>query len=113
MGKTYAALSYCAENKNSLFFSFRHISAELALKTFTERYPDVFKNCTTWAAFFNCLQIYGKRKRPTVFFDDVGERNDKNDFYVALKDFIDESNGCGALVILIGKPWEQVEISCQ
>lgn len=47
MGKTYAALSYCAENKDSLYFSFRHISAELALKTFAERYPDVFKDCTT------------------------------------------------------------------
>lgn len=42
MGKTYAALSYCAENKDSLYFSFRKISAELALKTFAERYPDIF-----------------------------------------------------------------------
>ncbi len=80
MGKTYAALSYCAENKNSLYFSFRHISAEFALKTFTKRYPDMFKDCTTWAEFFDCLQIYGKEKHPTIFFDDVGERKDKNNF---------------------------------
>ena len=113
MDKTYAALSYCAENKDSLYFSFRHISAELALKTFAERYPDVFKACTTWAAFFDCLHAYGKEKCPTVFFNDVGERNDKNDFYAALKHFSDASNGCGALVILIGRPWEQVDISCQ
>lgn len=113
MGKTYAALSYCAESKDSLYFSFRNISAELALITFAERYPDVFKNCTTWAEFFDCLQIYGKEKHPTVFFDNVGERNDKNDFYDALTDFIYESNGCGALVILIGRPWEQIEITCQ
>lgn len=113
MGKTYAALSYCAESKDSLYFSFRNISAELALKTFTELYPDVFKDCTTWAEFFDYLRIYGKEKHPTVFFDNVGERNDKNDFYDALMDFIYESNGCGALVILIGKPWEQIEIPCQ
>ena len=113
MGKTCAALSYCAENKDSLYFSFRHISAELAVKTFAERFPDVFKDCTTWEAFFDCLHAYGKEKRPTVFFDDVGERNDKNDFYVALKNFSEASNGCGTLVILMGRPWEQIEIPCQ
>lgn len=112
MGKTYAALSYCAENKDSLYFSFRNVSAELALKTFAERYPDIFKDCTTWAAFFDCLHAYGKEKRPTVFFDDVGERNDKNDFYAALKNFSEDSNG-NLLVVLIGRPWEQVDISCQ
>ncbi len=113
MGKTYAALSYCVENKDSLYFSFRHISAELARKTFAERYPDVFRDCATWSAFFDCLQVFGKRKRPTVFFDDVGERNDKNDFYAALKNFSEVSNGCGVLVVLIGRPWEQIEIPCQ
>ena len=113
MGKTYAALSYCAENKDSHYFSFRHISAELALKTFAERYPDVFKDCTTWVEFFEYLQIYGKEKRPTVFFDDVGARNDKTDFYAALKNFIDENSGCDVLVVLIGRPWEQIDIPCQ
>lgn len=87
MGKTYAALSYCAKNQDSLYFSFRHISADLALKTFADRYPDIFKDCTNWTSFFDSLRIYGKEKRPTVFFDDVGERNDKNDFYAALKCF--------------------------
>ena len=113
MGKTYAVLSYCADNKDSLYFSFRHISSELALKTFAERYPDVFKDCATWSEFFDCLKIYGKEKRPTVFFDDVGERNDKTDFYAALKNFIDEDDGCDVLVVLISRPWEQVEIPCQ
>lgn len=64
-------------------------------------------------AFFDCLKIYGKEKRPTVFFDDVGERNDKTDFYAALKNFIDKNNGCDVLVVLIGRPWKQVEITCQ
>lgn len=112
MGKTYAVLSYCAENKDSLYFSFRNISSELALKTFAERYTDVFKDCTTWAEFFDCLKIYGKEKRPTVFFYDVGERNDKDDFYAALKNFMEE-NSCGVLVVLMGRPWEQVEFPCQ
>lgn len=113
MGKTYAALSYCAENKYSLYFSFRHISADLALKTFTERYPNIFNACSTWTDFFDVLRVYVKEKRPTVFFDDVGERNDKSDFYTALKNFLDESSSCGVLVVLIGRPWEQIEIPCK
>lgn len=113
MGKTYAALSYCAENKDSLYFPFRHISSEFALKAFAERYPNVFKACETWTDFFDALGVYGKEKRPTVFFDDVGERNDKTDFYAALKNFLDENLSCNVLVVLIGRPWEQIEIPCQ
>ena len=67
MGKTYAALSYCADNKDSLYFSFRNVSAELALKAFAERYPNIFNDCTTWFAFFDSLRMYSKEKHPTVF----------------------------------------------
>lgn len=110
MGKTFAALSYCAEDKDSLYFSFRHIGAEFAPKIFSNRYPEIFKDCSDWTAFFDFLRIYGKEKRPTVFLDDVGERNDKKDFYAALKNFSEENDGCGAVVVLIGRPWEQPEI---
>lgn len=110
MGKTYAALSYCTENQNSLYFSFRHISADLALKSFAERYPDIFNDCSDWASFFDCLRIYGKEKRPTVFFDDVGERNDKNDFYATLKKFLEDNSSYSIPVILIGRPWDQIEV---
>lgn len=68
-----------------------------------------FKKCSNWTSFFDCLQIYGKEKRPIVFFDDVGERNDKNDFYAALKDFYEENTSCSVPIILIGRPWEQIE----
>lgn len=80
---------------------------------FAKRYPNIFKECATWADFFDFLRIYGKEKRPTVFFDDVGTRNDKNDFYAALKNFLDEISSCDVLVVLIGRPWEQIEIPCQ
>ena len=42
----------------------------------------------------------------------MGERNDKTDFYAALKNFSEENND-NVLVVLIGRPWEQVEIPCQ
>ncbi|MCI9273843.1 MAG: hypothetical protein HFE39_07790 [Clostridiales bacterium] len=43
----------------------------------------------------------------------MGTRNDKNDFYAALKNFLDEISSCDVLVVLIGRPWEQIEIPCQ
>lgn len=113
MGKTYAALSYCAENQDSLYFSFRHIGANLALKIFAERYPNIFNDCSNWTSFFDCLRICGKEKRPTVFFDDVGERNDKNDFYAALKKFLEDDSSYSIPVILISRPWDQVEVPCK
>lgn len=111
--KPYAALSYCAKNKESLYFSFRYISANLALKTFAERYPDIFKDCTNWTTFFDCLRIYGKEKRPTVFFDDAGERNDKDDFYIALKSFLESDHSCSTLIVFIGRLWDDINIPCK
>lgn len=113
MGKTYAALSYCAENKESLYFSFRYISADLALKTFAERYPDIFKDSTNWTSFFDSLRIYGKGKRLTAFFDDAGERNDKDDFYIALKSFLENDHSCSTLIVFIGRPRDDINIPCK
>lgn len=110
MGKTYAALSYCAENSESLYFSFRNISADFAVKAFSERYSDIFCDCNAWSEFFNSLRIYAKEKHPTVFFDGVGERNDKADFYTALITFLEEAENGGTIVVLINRPWEQIEI---
>lgn len=65
MGKTFAALSYCAEDKDSLYFSFRHIGAEFAPKIFSNRYPEIFKDCSDWTAFFADLR---QRKTPNRLF---------------------------------------------
>ena len=111
MGKTYAALSFCAENRDSLYFSFRNISSDLALKIFAERYPDVFRNFSDWTDFFDCLRIYGKEKSPTVFFDGAGERNDKDEFYDALNSFLKDSRD--AVVVLIGRPWDEMNFRCK
>ena len=39
----------------------------------------------------------------------MGERNDKNDFYAALKDYYEENTSSSVPIILIGRPWEQIE----
>ena len=68
MGKTFAALSYCAEDKDSLYFSFRHIGAEFAPKIFSNRYPEIFKDCSDWTAFFDFFADLRQRKTPNRLF---------------------------------------------
>lgn len=110
MGKTYAALNYCTQNKDSLYFSFKNIDSSFALCVFCETYPDVFGICSDWHGFFDKLKTFGKEKHPTVFFDNAGERNDKDEFYSELRLFL-ESNTDTA-IIFIGRPWEQIEVPC-
>lgn len=112
MGKTYTALAYCDENKNSLYFSFEHIAAAFAPKAFSERYPDIFKGCSDWHTFFECLKIYGKEKRPTVFFDNAGERNDKDEFYFELNCLLDKNCSYDIFVVFMGRPWEKINAPC-
>lgn len=108
MGKTAAALTCCESHPEGLYFSFRHLDATFAPKAFGSCYPKVFGACTDWTEFFDALKIYGKEKHPTVFFDSVGERQDKDLFYLELSRFLEtEDTVC---FILIGSPWECIPI---
>lgn len=111
MGKTYAALNYCAENKNSLYFSFKNIDSSFALGVFCEAHPDIFSNSSDWHSFFERLAFYGKEKRPAVFFDSVGERNDKDEFYLELTLFLE--NNPDTAIILMGRPWDNIGVPYQ
>lgn len=88
VGKTNAALSYCLNYSNSLYFSFKNIDATLAPKVFAEQNKDVFSGCNDWNDFFKQLENYAKRKIPVVFFDDFGDRNDKDEFLICLEEFL-------------------------
>ncbi len=108
MGKTAAVLTYCESHPEGLYFSFHHLDATFAPIAFGSRYPHVFGTCADWQAFFNALKIYGKEKRPTVFFDSVGDRQDKDIFYQELSRFMEtEDTVC---FILIGRPWDNIPI---
>lgn len=86
-GKTFAALQFCAEHKESLYFSFKNLDTAFALRVFRNAHTEIFGNCESWFDFFECLKAYGNKKHPLVFFDNTGERNDKDDFYAALNIF--------------------------
>ena len=109
MGKTAAALTYCDSHPEGMYFSFCHLDAAFAPIAFRSRYPEVFGACRDWKVFFDALKIYGKEKRPTVFFDSVGDRQDKDLFYVELSRFLETEDT--VRFILIGRPWDNIPIS--
>ena len=108
-GKTHAMLEYCKRNPASLYFGFRGLTSEMALKRFTKQYPRVFEtSCTDWQTFFAQLHLYARKKRPVILFDDPGERNDKPDFYESLQAFGNQMlQERLAMVVLTAEPWDK------
>ena len=108
-GKTRAVLEYCKRNPASLYFGFRGLTSEMALKRFTKQYPRVFEtSCTDWQTFFAQLHLYARKKRPVILFDDPGERNDKPDFYESLQAFGNQMlQERLAMVVLTAEPWDK------
>lgn len=103
-GKTFSALQFCDEHKESLYFSFENLDADFALRVFCNAHPDIFSGCENWTDFFNCLRACGNKKHLLAFFDNAGERNDKEDFYAALTDFLESDSKI--TIVLLGRPWE-------
>lgn len=74
MGKTSLAQSYL-EAYGGQYFSFRNLDAAFA--------PQIFRpGCKLWREFF--AEIGETKNRPVIFFDDVDDRNDKEEFLNAL-----------------------------
>lgn len=109
-GKTFAALQFCAEHKESLYFSFKNLDTAFALRVFFNAHTEIFDGCESWNDFFGRLKHYGNKKHPLVFFDNAGERNDKDDFYAELNSFLESDSNI--TVVLLGRPWETPPIPC-
>lgn len=110
-GKTFSALQFCAEYKESLYFSFKNLDTTFALRVFCNAHSKIFGVCESWNDFFGCLKHYGNKEHPLVFFDNAGERNDKDDFYAALNNFLQSNSK--TTVVLLGRPWETPPIPCR
>lgn len=109
-GKTFAALEFCTKHKENLYFSFKNLDTAFALRVFCNAHPEIFDGCESWFDFFECLKAYGNKKHPLVIFDNAGERNDKDDFYAALNNFLESDSKI--TVVLLGRPWEAPPIPC-
>ena len=109
-GKTFTALQFCAEHKESLYFSFKNLDTAFALRVFCNAHTEIFGDSASWFDFFECLKAYGNKKHPLVFFDNAGERNDKDNFYEALNSFLESDSK--TTVVLLGRPWEMPPIPC-
>ena len=110
-GKTFTALQFCAEHKESLYFSFKNLDTAFALRVFCNSRTDIFGGCESWNDFFGRLKHYGNKKHPLVYFDNAGERNDKDDFYAALNSFLELDSKI--TFVLLGRPWEMPPIPCR
>lgn len=78
---------------------------------FCNAHTEIFGVCESWNDFFGRLKNYGNKKHPLVFFDNAGERNDKDDFYAALNIFMESDSK--KTVVLLGGPWEAPPITCR
>lgn len=107
VGKTNAAFQYCFRNKYCLYFSFKNLDANIAPSIFANRNKNVFSKCNSWCDFFSVLEIYAIRKIPVVFFDNIGDRNDKDDFILNLKLFILRNKKFSSQFVFIINPWEE------
>ena len=86
MGKTSLAQSYL-EAYGGQYFSFRNLDVTFA--------PQIFRpGCKLWREFF--AEIRETKNRPVIFFDDVDDRNDKEEFLNALPELVGK-----AYVVLI------------
>ena len=93
MGKTSLAQSYL-EAYGGQYFSFRNLDAAFA--------PQIFlSGCKLWREFF--AEIGETKNRPVIFFDDVDDRNDKEEFLNALPELAGK-----AYVVLIVR--NQIEL---
>ena len=93
MGKTMLASSYL-EQFSGRYFSFRNLDAAFSPQI-------VLPGCKRWKDFF--AELGAAKNRPVIFFDDVDDRNDKDEFWNALPAL------CGkAYVVLIVR--ERVEL---
>ena len=110
-GKNFSALRFCTEHKNSLYFSFKNLDTTFALRVFCNAHSGIFGGCESWADFFDFLGVYGNKKHLLVFFDNAGERNDKDDFYAALNSFLITDSAI--TVVILGRPWETPPIPCR
>ena len=74
-GKTFTALQFCAEHKESLYFSFKNLDTAFALRVFCNAHTEIFGDSESWKDFFGCLTNYGNKKHPLVFFDNAEKVN--------------------------------------
>ena len=61
--------------------------------------------------FFGAFFSYFPYALCLVFFDNAGERNDKDDFYAALNNFLESDSK--TTVVLLGRPLEAPPITCR
>ncbi len=88
-GKTAAVTKFCAVQSNRLYFSFRNLTADIAPTIFSSQHPEIFSShCDNWSSFFGALKDHFAGKYHVLAFDDLDDRNDRDDFLKELADYM-------------------------
>lgn len=102
-GKTYSSKKYCEVYSDSFYISFKNYEANLVPKVMSKKQPEIFGGCETWHDVFEKLADRAVGIPVTVFFDDIDERNDKDEFMAELRSAMTELLCKKAVVFLIGE----------
>ncbi|MDO5139770.1 MAG: hypothetical protein Q4D71_15100, partial [Oscillospiraceae bacterium] len=112
-GKTAAVQKYCMQYPHRLYFSFQNLTSALAPRMFSEQYPEFFPSLSDdWKSFFDALSKHFIKKYHVLVFDDIDDRNDKDDFFRALSSYMGKANTRNPFVILVARDKKSLSIPC-
>lgn len=112
-GKTVAVRKYCMQYPHRLYFSFRNLTSALAPKIFSEQYPEFFPAvCDGWRSFFDTLSRHFIKKYHVLVFDDLDDRNDKDDFLKTLSAYMSRTDMRDPFVILVARDKKSLSVPC-
>ena len=111
-GKTDTIMKFCSSHSRRLYFAFRNLTADIAPKIFSSQYPDVFTEiCNDWESFFSSLREHFAGRYHVLAFDDLDDRNDRDNFLQALSEYMEQDNNRNPFVILVLRNVESLDLS--
>lgn len=103
-GKTLAVREYIESRKKGFYFSFKNASYALAVRLFSQQYPEVFGACKSWDEFFRRFdEELGFRYYASIVFEDIDFDRMDPDFINSLRSFLRRHKSRNVFVILTGR----------
>ena len=80
---------YIESRKKGFYFSFKNASYALAVRLFSQQYPEVFGACKSWDEFFRRFdEELGFRYYASIVFEDIDFDRMDPDFINSLRSFL-------------------------
>ena len=113
-GKTSAAVEFCRSHERRLYFSFHNLTADIAPRIFSLQQPKIFSDgfAKGWNEFFDVLKKYFAGAYHVLVFDDLDDRNDREEFHAALQSYMAADPRRNPFVILPLRQSESLLLPC-